>query len=132
LDAVTGQQVDLRQQSTYRFSASNAALITGRFALSFGALRPLAAANGFAATSVSVYPNPAHQQFLVLVPAVSGATQVEADLVNVLGQVVGHYSAALPAAGTNLTIDATGLKAGVYTIRLRAGATTVAKRVVIQ
>ncbi|TGE19289.1 Ig-like domain-containing protein [Hymenobacter elongatus] len=132
LDAVTGQQVNLKQQRSYSFSASNAALITGRFSLSFGVLRPLAAANGLTAASVSVYPNPAHQQFSVLVPAVGGAAQVEAELLNTLGQVVRHQTAALPAAGVRLTVDATGLTAGVYTLRLRAGATMLAKRVILQ
>ncbi|TGE22227.1 T9SS type A sorting domain-containing protein [Hymenobacter aquaticus] len=132
LDAETGQQVDLTKQSTYRFSASNAALITGRFTLSFGALRPLATNPATLAADVSVYPNPAHEQFSVLIPAVSGATQVEADLLNSLGQVVSHHTAPLPAAGTSLSVSAKGVKAGVYTLRLRAGTTTLTKRVIVQ
>ena len=60
-DAVTGQQMDLRQQPRYCFTVGNAALITGRFTLSFGALGPLATTSAVLAGSVSVYPNPARR-----------------------------------------------------------------------
>lgn len=81
---------------------------------------------------VLLYPNPAHATFTVQVPAVAGATQLRADLLNGLGQVMRCQQAALPAVGALLTVDATGLAAGIYTLRLQAGAASLARRVVLQ
>jgi methionine-rich copper-binding protein CopC len=130
-DAVTGQDIDLRQQPRYAFTASAAGVLANRFALRFEPQRPTASHAGLTAASVSVHPNPAHQAFAVLVPAVAGAPQVQATLLNSLGQVVARQTVALPAAGARLTFDAASLAAGVYTVRLQAGSAVVAKRVVI-
>ena len=62
----------------------------------------------------------------------AGATQLHADLLNTLGQVVRRQDAALAPTGANLAVDAHGLAAGIYTLRLQVGAATLAKRVVIQ
>ena len=130
-DAVTGQNVNLKQQSSYSFSASNAALITGRFTLNFGPMRPTATKAGFTAASVSLYPNPAHKQFTLLVPAVSGASEARLVLYNVLGQPVQQRTLALPAAGAQAVIDVQELPLGVYMLRIKAGETTVTKQVVV-
>ena len=134
-DAATGQTVNLRLQPAYSFSVSAAqaaATLTARFTLHFASRSALASAAALTAAEVTLYPNPAHNAFTVLVPAVAGATQLHADLLNTLGQVVRRQDAALTAAGSRLAVDATGLAAGVYTLRLQVGATTLAKRVVIQ
>jgi hypothetical protein len=135
-DALTGQVVNLRNQPSYSFSVSTAqatALLTGRFTLQFAAASsPLATAPALTAAEVTLFPNPAHAQFSVLVPAVAGATRVQATLLNALGQVVRRQSAASSAQGTRLEFETGNLAAGVYTLRLQAGATTLAKRVVIQ
>ena len=83
------------------------------------------------AAGVSVFPNPAHESFTVQVPAVPNATSVQAELLNALGQVVRKQSVALPAAGARFTLPTADLATGVYTLRLRAGEATLAKRVVI-
>ncbi|MDO3417327.1 ice-binding family protein [Hymenobacter sp. BT770] len=134
-DAATGQTVNLRLQPAYSFSVTSAqaaASMTGRFTLHFAARSVLANAQALTAAEVTLYPNPAHNAFTVLVPAMAGATQVHADLLNTLGQVVRRQNAALAATGARLAVDASGLAAGVYTLRLQVGATTLAKRVVIQ
>jgi hypothetical protein len=134
-DALTGQTVNLSQQPAYSFSVNSAAvsaLITGRFTLRFAARGVLATAPALTAAEVSLYPNPATTGFTVLVPTVAGATQVHADLLNALGQVVRSRQAALPAAGARFTVETADLAAGVYTLRLQVGATTLAKRVVLQ
>lgn len=134
-DAATGQTVNLRSQPTYSFgvsSAQAAAALTGRFTLHFATNAPLATAAALTAATVTLYPNPAHNAFLVFVPAVAGATQLHADLLNTLGQVVRRQDAALTTTGGRLAVDATGLAAGIYTLRLQVGAATLAKRVVIQ
>ena len=107
------------------------ALLVGRFSLRFTA-SVLATAPALTAAQVQLFPNPAHARFAVLMPGVLGATAVQAELVNALGQVVRRQSAALPASGTTLTVETGELAAGVYTLRLLAGPTTLAKRVVIQ
>jgi hypothetical protein len=92
---------------------------------------PTATVSALMAAGVSVFPNPAHASFTVLVPTVANATSVQAELLNALGQVVRKQSVALPAAGARLTVATADLAAGVYTLRLRAGEATLAKRVVI-
>ena len=127
-DALTGQVVNLRLQPAYSFTvtaAQAATTLTSRFVLAFVSRTALASASALAAASVALYPNPARGVFTVLVP---GATQLHAELLNTLGQVVRRQV----AAGSSMTVDATSLAAGVYTLRLQVGATTVAKRVVIQ
>ena len=134
-DAATGQTVNLRTQPSYAFavtSAQAATLLTGRFTLAFGARTALAAAAALTAAEVSLYPNPAHGAFAVQVPAVAGATAVQATLLNALGQAVRRQAAALPASGATLTVETDGLAAGVYTLRLQVGTAALAKRVVIQ
>ncbi|MBF9222594.1 fibronectin type III domain-containing protein [Hymenobacter ruricola] len=83
------------------------------------------------AARVSVYPNPAHESFTVLMPGVAHATSVQVELLNALGQVVRTQSAALPAAGASLLVPTAELATGVYTLRLQAGDTMLTKRVVI-
>jgi hypothetical protein len=133
-DAQTGQLTKLAAGTSYSFSvtASEAtALLAGRFTLQFSAATALAAAASLSATEVTVYPNPAHGRFTVLVPAVATASAVQAELLNTLGQVVRRQSASLPATGAILTVETAGLTTGVYTLRLQAGGSTIAKRVVL-
>ncbi|GAB3830656.1 hypothetical protein GCM10028821_19340 [Hymenobacter jeollabukensis] len=131
-DAVTGQYLDLHQQPRYGFTAATAGPLTSRFELVFEPQRPTAAATGLSAASVTLFPNPAHSSFALLVPAVPGATQVQATLLNSLGQEVRRQTGALPASGTRLDVNVTGLATGVYTVRLQAGNAQVTKRLVIE
>ena len=130
-DQQTGQLIDLRQQPRYAFVAGSLGRVDGRFTLRFEPLRPTASAVTLTAASVQVYPNPAHEQFTVQVPAVPGARQVRATLLNALGQVVREQTADLPTAGLRLPVEVRGLKAGVYVLRLRAGQEELTKRVLI-
>ncbi|GAA4039006.1 hypothetical protein GCM10022409_25830 [Hymenobacter glaciei] len=133
-DAQTGQTVNLRTQPSYAFTVTAAqatALLVGRFSLQFSA-SALATAPALTAAQVALYPNPARARFSVLMPGVAGATSVQAELVNALGQVVRRQAAALPVSGATLTVETSELAAGVYTLRLQAGNTALAKRVVLQ
>jgi hypothetical protein len=133
-DAQTGYTTKLSPGTSYAFSVSASeapATLSGRFGVRFSAASPLAAVAGLTAAAVSVYPNPTHGRFAVALPGVASATQVQAELLNTLGQVVRRQSASLPAGGTQLTIEATGLAVGVYTLRLQAGSSTLTKRLVI-
>jgi len=133
-DAQTGQTVKLTAGSSYRFdvTATQAATpVLGRFTLQFSPATPLATAPVLAPDLVGIYPNPAHGSFTVTVPPVAGATQVQAELLNSLGQVVRQHTAALPPAGAQLQIATAELPAGVYVLRLQAGSATRTKQVII-
>ncbi len=83
------------------------------------------------ATQTSLFPNPAHGRFTVLLPPVAGQHMVQATLLNALGQVVNERTVALQAAGATAEYDTTDLAQGVYTLRLRAGSETATLKVVI-
>jgi hypothetical protein len=95
------------------------------------ATTPLAAAPALAAAEVTVFPSPAHAACTVLVPAVAGASTVQVELRNTLGQVVRQQAAVLPATGARVWLATAGLPAGVYTLHLQAGAARLAKRIVV-
>jgi len=134
-DAATGQTVNLRQQPAYSFSVSSAQAATvmaTRFTLQFVSHTVMASAPALTVAEITIYPNPAHSTFTVLVPAGAATVSLHAALLNALGQVVRRQEAAPTADSRRLAVDATGLAAGVYTLRLQVGATTVTKRVIIQ
>ena len=134
-DAATGQTVNLNQQASYEFTVTASQATTslvGRFALRFGSQTALATATALTAETVTAYPNPAHESVTVLVPAVAGASAVQAELLNVLGQVVRRQSAALPAVGATLTLPTADLAAGPYVLRLQTGTNTAVKRIIVQ
>ncbi|MDO7876857.1 CARDB domain-containing protein [Hymenobacter sp. ASUV-10] len=133
-DALTGQRTDLRQQPAYAFTVSAATLnsATGRFWLNLAPAAPLGTAPAFSAATVQLFPNPAHQQVRVLLPATAGSATVQAELLNSLGQRVTQTAVALQPAGTSFLLPLDGLAAGVYTLRLHAGATIVTKRLVVE
>ena len=131
-DALTGTRTVLSEGTSYSFSTATTAA-TGRFMLVLnGTSSPLAVAAGLSAEAVTVYPNPAHHRFTVSVPGVSGATRVQAELVNTLGQVVRRTSVALPATGTSFVLEAPEVATGVYVLRLQTGSTSIAKRVTLE
>ena len=83
------------------------------------------------ATTVNLYPNPAHQRFTLGVPAGS-LHNATATLINALGQVVQTRQLNLPVAGGNTDFDVSRLAAGVYSLQLKSGNDLVVKRVVVE
>ena len=81
---------------------------------------------------MSVYPNPAHEQFTVSLPGVAGASTVQAELRNTLGQLIHRQNAPLPAAGATLRVPTAQLAPGVYVLHLAAGAAVFSQKVVLQ
>lgn len=75
------------------------------------------------------FPNPAREAVTVRVPAVPGASTVQAELRNALGQLLRQQTDALPATGTQLTVATADLAPGLYTLHLRAGTETLVRRV---
>jgi uncharacterized delta-60 repeat protein len=96
------------------------------------ATAPLAARSAWDAAGLVLAPNPTHGAIVCTVPGLAGATRVQATLFNSLGQAVHTQAAALPAAGARLVLDATPLAPGLYSLRLQAGATTLAQKVVVE
>ena len=95
----------------------------------------LGARGGLAAAGGGLYPNPATPAgFTVLLPAGAGAAgaAVRLELVNTRGQVVRRQAAAVPAAGAGLAVEAAGLAAGVYALRLHVGGRVLTQRLVLQ
>ena len=78
------------------------------------------------AANLSLAPNPAHDAFTVQLPA--GTTPGPAELLNSLGQVVRRPA----GAGPRFTVETAGLAPGIYTLRMRLGTATVARRVVVE
>ncbi len=93
--------------------------------LNTGTYTPLATALPTAA-NLSLAPNPAHDAFTVQLPA--GTTPGPAELLNSLGQVVRRPA----GAGPRFTVETAGLAPGIYTLRMRLGTATVARRVVVE
>ena len=133
--ATTNNWIELPTATPYSFQLSAAELLATskpiRFWLYFGPRILTATTASAALQQATVYPNPAHEQFSVSVPGVPGATQVQATLLSLLGQVVLRQAAALPAAGTTLHLSVPGQVSGVYILRLQAGSTTIIRRVAL-
>ncbi|HEX8330828.1 MAG TPA: zinc-dependent metalloprotease family protein [Hymenobacter sp.] len=131
-DAATGNLLPLASGTRYTFTLATPTAAGGRFAIVLRPATALATQPALTATQVTVYPNPARASFTVAVPAVGSASRVEAELLNVLGQVVRRQSVALPSSGALFVVPTAELATGVYLLRLQAGAATVTKRVVIE
>jgi len=131
-DALLGTQLLLRPGTSYAFNLGTALSGAGRFSLAFAPSGALAAAPALAASLVRVYPNPAHGRFTVQLPPVVGTATVQAELLNVLGQVVTTQVMKLTAAGATAEFETATLARGVYVLRLTAGAGTVRQRVVVE
>ena len=131
-DAQTGQQTLLSPQTRYNVTLATATAGQGRFSL---VLRPGSVTTSqasSAALAVQLYPNPAQNHFYVRVPPVPGTSQVEATLLNSLGQIVRHLSIPVRAAGAEAEVDVRELPAGVYALRVRSGSQQQTLRLVLQ
>ena len=135
-DARTGRNTQLTGTSRYAFALTAteaAAPIAGRFALHFGPLGSALATSTALNAALGLYPNPAHASVRLLVPAVAGATAVQATLLNALGQQVRAFAPiALSAEGLNTNLDLTGIAPGLYTLRVQAGAASAARKLVVE
>jgi hypothetical protein len=102
-----------------------------RLALDVALSTPTATRNEALAATVSLWPNPAHGNFTLGVPAGS-LRNASATLINALGQVVQARQLNLPAAGGKADFDVSHLAAGVYSLQLKSGNDLVVKRVVVE
>ncbi|MCC2547141.1 IPT/TIG domain-containing protein [Hymenobacter sp. BT175] len=124
-DDLLGTSTLLTGTTRYSFQTTGTTA-NGRFYLELRSTGALSTASQVLSQQVQLYPNPAHGQFRVLLPASAASAQL--TLLNALGQTV----RTLNATGTSTLVDASGLAQGVYTLRVQAGAATATKRVVIE
>lgn len=82
--------------------------------------------------AVAVFPNPAHATATVQLPAVPGASAATLTLLDAVGRVVRTATVPLPAAGLRHPLDLAGLPAGLYAVRVAAGASTATHRLVVE
>ncbi|MBC8085310.1 MAG: T9SS type A sorting domain-containing protein, partial [Hymenobacter sp.] len=130
-DAQTGAVTDLRQVAGYTFTQATGEPATGRFSLLLTSRRVLATTSNQLSGQVSIYPNPAHSQVAVQLPATLSGQPVRATLLNSLGQVMVQSS--LPgSAGAVRTMPLPALATGIYTLRLQTSAGLVVKRLAIE
>jgi hypothetical protein len=131
-DAQTGSQVLLSAGTHHAFTLATATAGNGRFSLVFRPAGILATQAALSAGQVSIFPNPAHGSFSVLLPPVAGQRAVQATLLSVLGQAVLNRSIALTTAGATAEFDTHSLAPGVYVLRLTAGDQTLVQRVTVE
>ena len=131
-DAVAGTETLLTGGTQVPVTLTTVATATTRFSLVFRPGGALATAPNALAAEARVYPNPARGRFTLLLPPVAGATKATATLCNALGQVVNTRTLALTAGGATADYATSGLAAGVYALRLQAGAQTATIRVVVE
>ncbi|RPD47892.1 T9SS C-terminal target domain-containing protein [Hymenobacter sediminis] len=84
------------------------------------------------AAQVSLYPNPAHQRFSLVVPAQGKAASLTLTLRNSLGQIVRTQTLRVPGNGATVEMDAAGLPLGVYTLHGTLDQEQFTKRVVLE
>ena len=130
-DTEAGTQQVLATGGRYVFTLASGSAAAGRFALVLRPAGALATAPALTASTVSLFPNPAHGSFTVQLPPLAGQPTVQATLLNVLGQSVVSRRIALTAAGAKADFDTRNLAPGVYVLRLTAGGQTMVQRVTV-
>ena len=94
--------------------------------LPLAATAPGAAGAGW---PVALMPNPASGTAMATLPALAGASVATLTLLDALGRAVLVRTAALPA---RVALPLHGLAAGVYALRVQAGATVATQRLVVE
>jgi hypothetical protein len=77
-------------------------------------------------------PNPAHAATSVQLPGVPGASTTTIALLDALGRNVRTTTVTLPATGLRHDFNLTGVAPGIYTMRVTAGTTASARRLVVE
>jgi hypothetical protein len=129
LDHALNTRTDLRQVSTYAFTAAQRGAVTGRFELLLGRPGTVTATTAALASQFSVWPNPATEKAALHVALSTPAPAATLTLRTVLGQVVKTQT----FGGSETTIATTGLAAGTYLLTVQAtGQAATTRRVVVE
>lgn len=92
----------------------------------------LSARNVLGTGTFDAYPSPAHEVLNLLLPALPGVSTAQITLLNALGQPVKTYQRPLSSGGTEAQLDLQGVRSGLYTLWVVAGAHTASQRVVVE
>jgi hypothetical protein len=129
-DRQTGTVTALTSQASYSFTVAAGATATGRFELLFGPQQVLGTASTQLSQQVGLFPNPAHGEATLTLPAPLQRESLRAVVLNALGQQV--RTCLLPAGALQRTLPLNVLAAGVYSLRLETSAGTVTKRLICE
>jgi hypothetical protein len=82
--------------------------------------------------ALSVFPNPAHEQFTLRLPALAGQRTAQVSLINALGQQVLSRTVSLSAGGTDAPLSVSGLAKGIYTLRVQTNEQVATKQLSVE
>ncbi|MDO7874128.1 GEVED domain-containing protein [Hymenobacter sp. ASUV-10] len=129
LDHQLNTRTDLRQVTSYAFTAAQAGALNGRFELLLGRPGSVTGTAAALASPFSVWPNPASGKAALHVALDAPATKATLTLRTVLGQVVATQT----FGGNAATLPTTGLAAGTYLLTVQvAGQAPATRRVVVE
>ncbi|MDF7814253.1 fibronectin type III domain-containing protein [Hymenobacter sp. YC55] len=94
--------------------------------------RVLSARSAAFAQDISLYPNPAHDAFMLKLPPMAGQRTAKLTLINTLGQQVQTRTVQLGANGTETQIKVDGLATGLYTLQIQTADQLATKQVVVE
>ncbi|MBF9221691.1 T9SS type A sorting domain-containing protein [Hymenobacter ruricola] len=123
--------------ASFGSQAINPGLLSPLYVTSFLASLPdaglvTAATSALRGTAFGLFPNPARVTTAVSLPAVPGAATATLTLLDALGRQVRTETVPLPAAGRRHELNLTGLAPGLYALRVRAGAETATRPLVVE
>ncbi|MBW7866908.1 MAG: Omp28-related outer membrane protein [Brumimicrobium sp.] len=81
--------------------------------------------------TVTIYPNPA-QNFTNIVLNLKGQQNVQVDLVDMTGKVIGSRDYGMLDGGQQITLPTLGLEAGIYLVNVRINNQLVSKRLIVE
>ena len=90
------------------------------------------ATTGPASLSFGLYPNPARATATVQLPATTGSAPVTISVLDALGRTVGTHTLPAPTTERRHELALRGLPAGVYLVRITAGAASGTQRLAVQ
>ncbi|MDO7874124.1 GEVED domain-containing protein [Hymenobacter sp. ASUV-10] len=129
LDHQLNTRTDLRQVTSYAFSAAQAGVLNGRFELLLGRPGSVTATAAALASPFSVWPNPATGKAALHVALDAPATSAKLTLRTLLGQEIATQT----FGGSSTALPTVGLAAGTYLLTVQvAGQATATRRVVVE
>jgi hypothetical protein len=106
--------------------------LNSRLAVDVALGAPLSNKDAIGAGTLSVFPNPAHQDFTLRLPAIAGQRTAQLTLINTLGQQVQSRTIQLSAAGTDTQMDVSNLAKGIYTLRVQTADQVATKQISVE
>jgi|GEM_PF-1556560 len=91
----------------------------------------LATRSSLSSADVQLFPNPAHHNVTLTLPALAART-AQVSIVNALGQVLSTQGLTLNAAGTETKLDVSQLPSGMYIVQVQANNQTARVRLVVE